>query len=280
MISTPPGTDDVEITVAYNADGLVSLLYRYTFYSPGGAHSYTEFEGQIYDTSTCLQLDAQALAGNRYADMCAYLWQAASAEGVPNGTPEMAEACVLREGCVDFYFNMGMAVPRVVVTVPFTSAYFDRAPAGSGAPEAENESPSQTTAGRVTLTVTGNAVNVRSGPGTNYASLGKVNKGDKLFSTDKSDNWYQVEYGGGTGYIIEDYVTIGTGGFYTAVDSGTLAVNGIDVNIRSGPGTEYQSIGQVSRGTTLTITGKSDNWYQVSYNGGTGYIIEDYVIRN
>lgn len=144
----------------------------------------------------------------------------------------------------------------------------------------ENEGQSLQKTDGMALAVTGNAVNIRSGPGTNYASLGKVNKGDKLFSIGKSDNWYQVEYGNGTGYIIEDYVTVGSGGFYTAVDSGTLSVNGNDVNIRSGPGTEYQSIGMVSRGTTLTITGKSDNWYQVSYNGGTGYIIEDYVIRN
>ena len=142
----------------------------------------------------------------------------------------------------------------------------------------ENEHPTQEA--HPTLTVTGNGVNIRSGPGTSYGSIGSVNKGDILFSKGKSDNWYMVEYGNSTGYIIEDYVTIEHGGFYTAVDSGTLSVNGTDVNIRSGPGTEYQSIGSVSSGTTLTVTGKSDNWFQVSYNGRTGYIIEDYVIKN
>ena len=142
----------------------------------------------------------------------------------------------------------------------------------------ENESSTQEA--HPTLTVTGNGVNIRSGPGTSYESIGSVNKGDILFSKGKSDNWYMVEYGNTTGYIIEDYVTIERGGFYTAVDSGTLSVNGADVNIRSGPGTEYQSIGSVSSGTTLTITGKSDNWYQVDYNGRKGYIIEDFVTRN
>lgn len=142
----------------------------------------------------------------------------------------------------------------------------------------ENVSPTQES--HPILTVTGDGVNIRSGPGTDYGSIGSVNRGDMLFSKGKSDNWYMVEYGNTTGYIIEDYVTIEHGGFYTAVDSGTLSVNGADVNIRSGPGTEYQSIGSVSSGTTLTITGKSDNWYQVNYNGRKGYIIEDYVIRN
>lgn len=150
--------------------------------------------------------------------------------------------------------------------------------AGGETSASENESSTQEA--HPTLTVTGNGVNIRSGPGTSYESIGSVNKGDILFSKGKSDNWYMVEYGNTTGYIIEDYVTIEHGGFYTAVDSGTLSVNGTNVNIRSGPGTEYQSIGSVSSGTTLTITGKSDNWYQVNYNGRKGYIIEDYVIRN
>ncbi len=150
--------------------------------------------------------------------------------------------------------------------------------AGGETSNPENVSPTQES--HPILTVTGDGVNIRSGPGTDYGSIGSVNRGDMLFSKGKSDNWYMVEYGNTTGYIIEDYVTIEHGGFYTAVDSGTLRVNGTDVNIRSGPGTEYQSIGSVSSGTTLTITGKSDNWYQVNYNGRKGYIIEDYVIRN
>lgn len=286
----PPGLNDVEVTVTYNGSDLVSLLYRYSDYGSGAAHVYTRYEGHTYDIGTCEELDYRDLAGIKYGQMNACYTREAAAKGVSSSL-DQAEAYVLSADGLNVYCNMGYAVPREIITVPFTSEYFDRAPA-SGTSEGSDESASgsiasfenndsdQPAASRVTLTVTGNAVNIRSGPGTNYASLGKVNKGDKLFSTGKSDNWYQVEYGDGTGYIIEDYVTIDTGGIYTATDSGTLSVNGIDVNIRSGPGTEYQSIGKVSRGTTLTITGKSDNWYQVSYSGGTGYIIEDYVIKN
>lgn len=62
--------------------------------------------------------------------------------------------------------------------------------------------------------------------------------------------------------------------------AGTLTVTGDQVNIRSGPGTEHEAIGMVSSGTTLTTTGKTDNWYQVDYDGRQGYIIEDYVAVN
>ena len=59
--------------------------------------------------------------------------------------------------------------------------------------------------------------------------------------------------------------------------SGTLTVVS-DANIRSGPGTSYDKIGEAKAGTTLTMTGHtSSNWYQVSYNGETGYVAGNLV---
>ena len=54
-------------------------------------------------------------------------------------------------------------------------------------------------------------------------------------------------------------------------------MTGNSVRIRSGPGTGYSQIGSVNSGTTLTVTGKSGDWYQVSYNGQTGYISATYA---
>ena len=51
----------------------------------------------------------------------------------------------------------------------------------------------------------------------------------------------------------------------------------IGVNVRSGPGTDYDIIGGISYGSSVTITGQSGNWYIINYNGRTGYISADYV---
>ncbi|EAX96401.1 NLP/P60 family protein, putative [Trichomonas vaginalis G3] len=59
--------------------------------------------------------------------------------------------------------------------------------------------------------------------------------------------------------------------------SGVVYGSGIGVNIRSGPGTGYGVIAAVADGTTLSVTGHSSNWWQVSYNGQTGYVISDYL---
>ena len=45
-----------------------------------------------------------------------------------------------------------------------------------------------------------------------------------------------------------------------------------EANIRSGPGTEYDILGDTDIGEAITVTGQTTSWYQVSINGQTGYI--------
>lgn len=51
-----------------------------------------------------------------------------------------------------------------------------------------------------------------------------------------------------------------------------------DVNVRKGPGTDYDKIGTVREGDIVAITGEShDGWYRIEYDGGTGFIYGQYV---
>ncbi|MDR4235317.1 SH3 domain-containing protein, partial [Priestia megaterium] len=54
--------------------------------------------------------------------------------------------------------------------------------------------------------VTASMLNVRSGAGTNYASIGSVTKGQKLSVVSKSGSWYKINYNGRMGYVSSDYV--------------------------------------------------------------------------
>ncbi|WP_084413159.1 N-acetylmuramoyl-L-alanine amidase [Desulfovirgula thermocuniculi] len=57
------------------------------------------------------------------------------------------------------------------------------------------------------VTVQGDRVNVRSGPGTNYTVLAQVNKGERLAVLGKVPDWYQVKLPGGeVGWIVAWYV--------------------------------------------------------------------------
>lgn len=57
-----------------------------------------------------------------------------------------------------------------------------------------------------------------------------------------------------------------------------ITVTGQSVNIRSGPGTGYGSVGAAEKGTTYAVGGKEGNWYQTWYKNQKVYIHGDYVV--
>lgn len=132
-------------------------------------------------------------------------------------------------------------------------------------------------------TVTGNAVRIRSGPDTSYSILGTKDKGAQLSVTGVSDNWYKVSYNGSAGYISSSYLKLGSGssessgGTSVSALSGTGTISGDYVRMRSGPATTYSILGTYNSGTVMTVTGESGDWYQVSYNGTSGYVYKTYL---
>ena len=125
-------------------------------------------------------------------------------------------------------------------------------------------------------TVTGSQLNIRSGPGTGYASVGSYNAGDPVTILE------QFTYNGTTwgctnqGWISMDYVDVGNGG---TVNSGakTCTVIGNGLNIRSGAGADYPAVGSLNYGDRVTILEQKKvgdtTWGKTS----KGWISLDYV---
>jgi len=110
-------------------------------------------------------------------------------------------------------------------------------------------------------------VNVRKGAGTNYASAGKLSRGDKLYVTGKTGDWYKVQTTSGvTGYVRSDYVSFGV----TAKTTG-------NVNFRKGAGTGYSIIRELASGASVTLHSVDGKWAKVSYGGKTGYVHTSYL---
>lgn len=56
---------------------------------------------------------------------------------------------------------------------------------------------------------------------------------------------------------------------------GVIAQAYATVNVRRGPGTQYDIVGQLTSGNEVQITGRSDeesNWLRISFNGGDGWV--------
>ncbi len=142
---------------------------------------------------------------------------------------------------------------------------------------AETASSYTVTATDATTVYVLSEVNLRSGPGTGYSIVATVPAGTALTRTGTTGSWVQVEYNGETVYVFNTYVTDSTSDATVSTKSGTLTIAS-DANIRTGPGTSYDILGVAYVGETLTITGyTSTNWYQVEYNGSTGYVAGNMV---
>ncbi|GAA0105426.1 C40 family peptidase [Paraclostridium sordellii] len=128
--------------------------------------------------------------------------------------------------------------------------------------------------------VTGNSVNFRKGPGTNYNSIGKLNKGDRVEYLETVGSWIKVKYNSTEGFVHSNYISTssntGESNGDTSVKSEKL-VTGNRVNFRKGPGTNYSIITSLNKGTKVGYISESNGWAKISYNGNIGYMATSYL---
>lgn len=60
-------------------------------------------------------------------------------------------------------------------------------------------------------------------------------------------------------------------------DPNACVVTGENVNVRSGPSTEYPSIGALNSSNQLIASGQNNGWYSGDYNGQTGWVFSGVV---
>lgn len=141
-----------------------------------------------------------------------------------------------------------------------------------------------------TVFVDTDVLNVRSGPGTGYAVIDSIAYGTNGLIIDgpaTADGyiWYQLEYVGGTsnGWVASDFLSLGsTGGGFAIGD--IVAVDSVNLNVRSGPGTGYAVIDTLYAGDQSVVldgpvSADGYTWYQVSYSYGgyTGWVAGEFL---
>ena len=125
-------------------------------------------------------------------------------------------------------------------------------------------------------TITAKKVNVRALPDTNADILAVVRQGSELTLLEATDDgWLKVSVGGTVGYVSAEFAEL------SSVISGGGTLTGVvttdKLYVRAEPSSKGKSLDLVRRGTMLTITALTGDWFQVSYNGATGYVASDYV---
>jgi uncharacterized protein YraI len=136
--------------------------------------------------------------------------------------------------------------------------------------------------------ISGNLVNFRTGPGTGYRVIDKLEKGTQLYVLGVGIDWYhvQVEATGISGYVYGKYVTLKnpiappTPKPTTLPETGQRGyVNAGSVNIRKGPSSDHDSIGVLKENEPVSFEGASGSWFKVSalYARLVGWVYAKYV---
>lgn len=134
------------------------------------------------------------------------------------------------------------------------------------------------TADAATVTYKTTAVlTVRAGAGTKYKSLGKLAKGKAITVKKTVGSWYQISFNGKTGYVSKSYVKATSVSAPATTQTKTTYKTTAVLTVRAGAGTKYKSLGKLSKGQAITIKKTVGSWYQISFNGKTGYVSKSYV---
>lgn len=103
-------------------------------------------------------------------------------------------------------------------------------------------------------------VNIRSGPDTIYGVVDMLNQGTGVEILGSEKNWYQIKVGQLNGWVRNDLINL--------QKEYQLQVTANGVNLRSGPGTNYDIVGSANQGEILTLLDITGDWYQVQTSVG------------
>lgn len=118
--------------------------------------------------------------------------------------------------------------------------------------------------------VTATSVNLRSYNSTEAKVVGTANIGDILTITGNANNgWFKVNKSGlGEAFISSQFISIYQTDATCIEDS---------VNVRTSPSATAAVLGTAKKGQVFVTSGKNGDWYQINFNGNTGYIHSDYM---
>jgi N-acetylmuramoyl-L-alanine amidase len=145
-------------------------------------------------------------------------------------------------------------------------------------------------------------VNVRSGPSTTYPVIGQLSADTVVEVNGRNDsetNWLRIDFNGEDGWVAFFTVTlegdpdnlpiieVGSVELPELIGAEVLVATPIvlentgpfvtsfrRVNVRSGPGTDFELLGMLRSGETAPITGRTEDneWLQVEFNDQPGWV--------
>ena len=141
-----------------------------------------------------------------------------------------------------------------------------------------------------------NTLNVRSGPGTEYARKGSLVNGTKVHIISTSLGWSKIIYNGNYAYVSASYLsnspsenqgntgsnnssngnnlsngsTENNNTQVTIKNTGTVTADRL--NVRQQPSTSSTILGVLEKNTTVKIVDETESWYKIMYKNDYAFV--------
>ena len=124
----------------------------------------------------------------------------------------------------------------------------------------------------------GTFLNFREQPGYNAKVLDIFYNGVPLYVHDLYNGWYTVEINGQVGYVRSEFVSdMGTRNVASTTVATIKTPNNTAMNLRSGPGMNYDVVAQFAGDRYVSVAAKGNGWWYVSIDGYVGFMSSDYL---
>ena len=122
------------------------------------------------------------------------------------------------------------------------------------------------------LSIKGDKVNLRKGPGTKYSIVWEYGDGYPLQIVSKKGNWYEVkDFENDSGWIHKS-LTQYSPHVIVKVNRNTEE----KINIRKGPGTKNEIVGKAQYGVVFKTLKRESGWVNIKHDSGlTGWVKEN-----
>ncbi|MFB6802752.1 SH3 domain-containing protein [Peribacillus butanolivorans] len=128
------------------------------------------------------------------------------------------------------------------------------------------------------IVVTTKVVNVREGAGLSFPIVKKLTKGETYPIMNEDGDWIEIRIGAGkTGWVANWLVGKKSDSNQVKQESGQGIITGSSVRVRTGPGTTFQTVGSITKGTAVDIIEKNENWIQIKHAEIEGWVSSDYL---
>ncbi|MGL5648141.1 MAG: SH3 domain-containing protein, partial [Clostridium sp.] len=114
---------------------------------------------------------------------------------------------------------------------------------------------------------------IQSGPTWSSTYLGDLQNGTKVNIIGQSGDWYEVENGAGTAWVLKYRVNINADA--KVLGTGIVDFDGGPVtDVMSGPTWDSNFVTQLNNGAKVTVIGEKGNWFEIENGNGTAWILK------